>query len=113
MTATVPIWFDALQVGQVEVAASGALSLCYAQSIAGKKRTPDMIAGRHWEAMAREIGYRPTEVRNRVQELVDKLVAGRVDVTTEVTALPGATEGYVRQSAEAVEANALRMAGRL
>lgn len=85
----------------------------YAQSIAGKKRTPDMIAGRHWEAMAREIGYRPTDVRNRVQELVDKLVAGRVSVSSDVAALPGATEGYVAQTAGAVEANALRMAGRL
>lgn len=85
----------------------------YAQSIAGKKRTPDMIAGRHWEAMAREIGYRPTDVRNRVQELVDKLVAGRVSVTAEVTAFAGATEGYVTQTAAAVEANALSVAGRL
>ncbi|TGD61609.1 type II toxin-antitoxin system HipA family toxin [Tabrizicola sp. WMC-M-20] len=85
----------------------------YAQSIAGKKRTPDMIAGRHWEAMAREIGYRPTDVRNRVQELVDKLVAGRVSVSADVAALTGATEGYVTQTAGAVEANALRMAGRL
>lgn len=85
----------------------------YAQSIAGKKRTPDMIAGRHWEAMAREVGYRPTDVRHRVQELVDKLVAGRVSVSAEVAALAGATEGYVRQTAEAVEANALRIAGRL
>ena len=85
----------------------------YAQSIAGKKRTPDMIAGRHWEAMAREIGYRPTDVRNRVQELVDKLVASRVRVTADIAAIPGSTEGYVTQTAEAVEANALRMAGRL
>ncbi len=85
----------------------------YAQSIAGKRRTPDMIAGQHWEAMAREIGYRPTDVRNRVQELIDKLVANRVKVTAEVVALHGATEGYVTQTAAAVEANALRMAGRL
>lgn len=85
----------------------------YAQSIAGKKRTPDMIAGRHWERVARDIGYRPTDVRNRVQELVDKLVACRVNVTAEVAALRGATEGYVTQTAEAVEGNALRMAGRL
>jgi serine/threonine-protein kinase HipA len=85
----------------------------YAQSIAGKKRTPDMIAGRHWEEVARDIGYRPTDVRNRVQELVDKLVACRVKVTAEVAALQGATEGYVTQTAEAVEGNALRMAGRL
>lgn len=72
-----------------------------------------MIAGRHWEAMAREIGYRPTDVRNRVQELVDKLVASRVSVTAEIAAIPGASEGYVTQTAEVVEANALRMAGRL
>lgn len=85
----------------------------YAQSVAGKKRTPDMIAGRHWEKVARDIGYRPTDVRNRVQELVDKLVAGRVAVTSEVAALSGATEGYVTQTGEAVETNALRMAGRL
>ena len=85
----------------------------YAQSIGGKTRRPDMIAGRHWEAMAREIGYRPTDVRNRVQELVDKLVANRVSVTADIAAIPGSTEGYVTQTAEAVEANALRMAGRL
>ncbi len=85
----------------------------YAQNIAGKKRTPDAIAARHWEAMAREIGYRPTDVRNRVQDLVDRLVANRVPVTAEVAAMPGALEGYVAQTAQAVEANALRMAGRL
>lgn len=85
----------------------------YAQSIGGKTRRPDMIAGRHWEAMAREIGYRPTDVRNRVQELVDKLVTSRVSVTADIAAIPGSTEGYVTQTAEAVEANALRMAGTL
>jgi hypothetical protein len=30
MNATVPVWFDALQFGQIEVAPDGALSLCYA-----------------------------------------------------------------------------------
>ena len=85
----------------------------YAQSIDGKKRNPDMVAGRHWEAIAREIGYRPTDVKNRVQQIVNAMVANRAQVTTEVTALPGATEGYVVQTAEAVEENALRMAGRL
>jgi serine/threonine-protein kinase HipA len=85
----------------------------YAQSIDGKKRNPDMVAGRHWEAIAREIGYRPTDVKNRVQQIVDEMVANRAKVTAEVTALPGATEGYVVQTAEAVEENALRMAGRL
>lgn len=85
----------------------------YAQNIAGKKRTPDMIAGRHWEAIAREIGYRPTDVKNRVQQLVDALVAHRVKITAEVTALSNASGGYVAQTAQAVEENALRMAGRL
>ena len=85
----------------------------YAQSIDGKKRNPDMVAGRHWEAIAREIGYRPTDVKNRVEQIVDAMVANRAQVTAEVTALPGATEGYVVQTAEAVEENALRMAGRL
>ncbi len=85
----------------------------YAQFIDGKKRNPDMVAGRHWEAIAREIGYRPTDVKNRVQQIVDAIVANRSKVTADVTALPGATEGYVVQTAEAVEENALRMAGRL
>lgn len=85
----------------------------YAQSIDGKKRNPDMIAGRHWEAVARDVGYRPTDVKNRVQQIVDAMVANRAQVTAHVTALSGATEGYVVQTAEAVEENALRMAGRL
>ena len=85
----------------------------YAQSIDGKKRRPDTISGRHWEALAREVGYRPTDVKHRVQQIVDALVANRAKITEEVAALPGATEGYVMQTAEAVERNALRMAGRL
>jgi serine/threonine-protein kinase HipA len=85
----------------------------YAQSIDGKKRNPDMVAGRHWEAIAREIGYRPTDVKNRVQQIVDALVANREKITAEVSALPGATNGYVIQTAEAIETNARRMAGRL
>lgn len=85
----------------------------YAQNIDGKKRNPDMVAGRHWEAIAREIGYRPTDVKNRVQQIVDAMVANRALVTAEVTALSGATDGYVGQTAEAVEKNALRIAGRL
>ena len=62
--------------------------------------------------MAREIGYLPTDVKNRVQELVDKLVAGRVTVTSEVAAPPGETEGYVTKTAEAFQGNALRMVGK-
>lgn len=85
----------------------------YAQCIDGKRRRPDMIAGRHWEAIAREIGYRPTDVKNRVQQIVDALVANKAKIMEDVTALAGAREGYVMQTADAVEENALRMAGRL
>jgi serine/threonine-protein kinase HipA len=85
----------------------------YAQFIDGKKRRPEMIAGWHWKALAREIGYRPTDVKNRVPQVVDAIVMNRAKVTNEVTALPVASAGYVVQSAEAVEENALRMAGKL
>ena len=85
----------------------------YAQSIDGKKRRPETIAGRHWEVLAREVGYRPTDVKNRVQQIVDALVADRAKITAEVAALSGASEGYVMQTAEAVEGNAMRMAGKL
>jgi serine/threonine-protein kinase HipA len=85
----------------------------YAQSIDGKKRSPTTVAGRHWEAVAREVGYRPTDVKSRVEQLVAAMVANRVQVTDEVVALGGATKGYVKQAAEAVETCALRMVGRL
>jgi serine/threonine-protein kinase HipA len=85
----------------------------YAQSIGGKKWRPDSIVGRHWEALAREVGYRPTYVKSHVEQLVSAMVANRVKVTAEVSALAGATKGYVVQTAEAVEANALRMMERL
>ena len=85
----------------------------YAQSIDGKKRNADMVAGRHWAAIARDVGYRPTDVKNRVRQIVDALVANREKITAEVRALPGATNGYVTQTAEAIETNARRMAGRL
>ena len=85
----------------------------FAQNIAGKKRTSDGVAGRHWEAIAQEIDFRPRDVLNRVQELIDGIVAHRLPVTEDVAHLPGATEGYTVQTAELVERNALRLAGRL
>jgi serine/threonine-protein kinase HipA len=85
----------------------------YALSIGGKKARPDSIAGRHWEALAPEVGCRPTDVKSHVEQLVSAMVANRVKVTAEVSALVGATKGYVVQTAEAVEANALRMMERL
>lgn len=85
----------------------------YAQNIAGKKRVPGSTAARHWEAVARDIGYRPSAVLDRVRQLVDRMVATRVSVSEEVAEMPYASEGYVEQTAEAVERNALRIAGRL
>lgn len=85
----------------------------FAQNIAGKKRKPGDIAARHWDAIAEAVGYRPADVRKRVQELVDAMVARRVAVTTAITAQPGCIAGYVEQAASLIEANALRIAGRL
>lgn len=85
----------------------------FAQNIAGKKRKPGDIAARHWDAVAEAVGYRPADVRKRVQELVDAMVANRVAVTKAVTTQPGCTSGYVEQAASLIESNALRIAGRL
>ena len=85
----------------------------YAQSIDGKHRRPDTVAGRHWEAIVREVGYRPTDVKNRVQQIAGAMVANKVNVTAEVAALAGAIQGYMAQTAGTVEENAMRMAGRL
>lgn len=84
-----------------------------AQKIAGKKRKPADIAARHWDAIAADANYRPADLRKRVQELVDAFVAKRVEVTHAVCGLEGATPGYVEQAAALVEANALRIGGRL
>jgi serine/threonine-protein kinase HipA len=85
----------------------------FAQNIAGKKRKPGDVAARHWGALAQEIGFRPADVRKRVEELVDGLVANRVAVTEEVASLVGSTRGYVEEAASLIEANALRILGRL
>lgn len=85
----------------------------FAQNIAGKKRKPGDVDARHWDAIAESVGYRPADVRKRVQELVDSLVAQRVAVTEIVAGLPGSNRGYVEEAAGLIEENALRIAGRL
>jgi serine/threonine-protein kinase HipA len=85
----------------------------FAQNIAGKKRAAEGIAARHWAAIAQEVGFRPRDVLTRVQELIDGIAANRARVTEAVARLPGATEGYAMQATVLVEANALRMGGRL
>ena len=85
----------------------------FAQNIAGRKRKPGDVAVRHWDAIAGTVGYRPADVRARVQELIDKMVASRVAVTEAVSAQPGCAKGYLEQAASLIEDNALRIAGRL
>lgn len=85
----------------------------FAQNIDGRKRRPGDIGVRHWDAIAREVQYRPADVRVRVRELVDGMVAQRVAVSQSLEALPGCAQGYVDEAAELIEANALRICGRL
>lgn len=85
----------------------------FAQNIAGRKRKPGDVDARHWDAIAETVGYRPTDVRKRVQELIDRIVGARVSVTELVSDLPGTSSGYVEQAAALVEENALRIGGRL
>jgi len=84
----------------------------FAQNVAGKKRTPGDVNAHHWDAVAATVSYRPADVRKRVQELVDRFVAGRVAVTQAVIGLPGSAAGYVEEAADLIEENALRIAGR-
>jgi serine/threonine-protein kinase HipA len=85
----------------------------FAQNIAGRKRKPADVAARHWDAIAGSAGYRPADVRDRVQQLADGFVAKRVATTEAVATLPGSTRGYVEEAAGLIEDNALRIAGRL
>ena len=85
----------------------------YAQSLAGKRRKPGDMDGRHWDAIAQDVGYRPADVRKRVRELADAMVAARVSVTSDAAGMAGSASGYVEQAASLTESNALRIAGRL
>ncbi|MBI1263793.1 MAG: hypothetical protein GC187_03555 [Alphaproteobacteria bacterium] len=79
----------------------------------GKKRRPGDLDARRWQAIAQAVNYRPADVLQRVQELVDSMLAERVAVAEAVASLQGSVRGYVEQAAELIEANALRIAGRL
>lgn len=85
----------------------------FAQKLAGGKRKPGDIAARQWDVISTEAGFRPADVRARVADLVNRLVANRVPVAREVAGLAGIVPGYVEQVGELVEQNALRIAGRL
>ena len=85
----------------------------YAQKLAGKNRRPVDVAPRHWERIAEDIGVRTQLLTKRVVDLTDKMVAARVAVTNVVSDMPGAQRGYVEEAAELIEANALRIIGRI
>jgi serine/threonine-protein kinase HipA len=85
----------------------------HAQKIAGRRRKPGDIARRHWDRIAEEAGLNARGVRLRVQELVDAMVAARVEATDQTKAQQGAEGTMVDHVANLIEGNALRIAGRL
>lgn len=85
----------------------------HAQKLAGRKRKPGDMARRHWDRIAEAAGLNARGVRVRVQELVDAMVAARVEATSTVSSQAGASAEMVHHVAEIVEENALRIAGRL
>ncbi|NOX41748.1 MAG: type II toxin-antitoxin system HipA family toxin, partial [Alphaproteobacteria bacterium] len=85
----------------------------HAQKLAGRKRKPEDMARRHWDQIAKGAGLSPRGVRLRVQELVDTMVAARVEATAIVSDQQGAVSKVVEHVAVLIEENALRIAGRL
>lgn len=85
----------------------------HAQKLAGRKRKPSDMDRRHWDRIAEDAGFSPRVLRQRVQELVDTMVARRVEATQLVCDMDGAERGMVEHVAGLVEGNALRIAGRL
>lgn len=85
----------------------------HAQHLAGKRRRPGEMAAHHWEMIARTSGFRPADVQDRVQELVDRMVAAREGGVGDVASLNSVSIRYLEQAAEMIEQNALHIAGRL
>lgn len=85
----------------------------HAQKIAGKRRKPADVAPRHWDEIARSAGLNASALRRRASEIIDGMVANRVEATKRISSLPGATPEMVEHVANLVEGNALRVGGRL
>jgi serine/threonine-protein kinase HipA len=85
----------------------------HAQKLAGRKRKPGDMDRRHWDRIAEEAGFSPRVMRRRVQELVDTMVARRVEATHLVCDMVNAEAGMVEHVADLIENNAIRIAGRL
>jgi serine/threonine-protein kinase HipA len=71
------------------------------------------MARRHWDRIANEAGFNPRNLRLRVQEQIDDMVAKRVEATDLVSTQPGVSAEMVRHVAELAEQNALRIDRRL
>ena len=84
----------------------------FAQRIAGKKRKPGDIAPRHWETIARESGFNEHHVRERVEQMIDRIFRSGPEVAAKVAAMPGVHPGTANIVRDMVQANALRIAGR-
>lgn len=81
----------------------------HAQLLAGRKRRPRDLLGRHWDRIADESGLNRRGLRIRVGELVDAMVAERVAATEDVAAHRGAAALVVEDIAQIVETNALQI----
>jgi serine/threonine-protein kinase HipA len=84
-----------------------------AQNLAGKKRKPGDLAGRHWDAIAEAAGLNPRELRQRVDQLAEAMFRARPEVADTIARQAGAIPALVLDVAAKIEANLLRIQGRL
>jgi len=61
----------------------------FPQCIAGRKRRPEWIEGRHWDRIASDSGLEPKCVRSRVREIADGIIRNSKEVAEDVSGLPG------------------------
>lgn len=85
------------------------INQCHAQLLAGRKRRPSDLYGRHWDRIADETGLNRRVLRLRVQGIVDAMVVERVAATEDVAVQTGAVAPMVEDVARIVEANALKI----
>ena len=93
----VPFWSEAQQI--------------HAQRIAGEKMRPSDISRRHWDSIARDAELNAYRLRQRVAELVGRMVDFREEAIQIVADQPGVSAETVRSVAETAEGNALQIGG--
>ena len=91
----VPFWAEAQQL--------------HAQRIAGEKLRPSDISKRHWDQIAQDANLNAYRLRQRVAELVDRMVDIREEAIQIVSDQPGVSAETVRSVAEVAEGNALQI----